>query len=85
MKHFKAYSGTFYYAAVAMGQGDRYREEVKGIDPTAFFVTGTPGRINCGPLEYLCTGSSHQLDFMHTLESLAKLPYVQRIDAIDFE
>ena len=33
MKHFKAYSGTFYYAAIAMGQGDRYREEAKGIDP----------------------------------------------------
>ena len=64
---------------------DRYREEVKGIDPTASFAAAAPGRINCGPHEYLCTGSTHQADFVHVLESLAKLPYVQRIDAAEFE
>lgn len=65
--------------------GDRWREEVAGIDPTVSFALETPGRIDCGPRKYLCIGSTYQSDFFRTLESLANLPYVQRIDAADFE
>jgi hypothetical protein len=65
--------------------GKRFKEEVIGIDPTASCIAGSPGRVHCGPLEFLCMGSTHQPDFLHTLDSLADLLYVQRIDAMEFE
>jgi hypothetical protein len=65
--------------------GKRFRDEVMGIDPTVSFASGTPGRVDCGRLEYRCTGSTHQPGFRQILKSLADLPYVHRIDASDFE
>jgi hypothetical protein len=65
--------------------GKLFQEEVIGIDPTASCTAGSPGRVHCGSLELLCMGSTHQPDFRDTLDSLAELPYVQRIDALEFE
>jgi hypothetical protein len=62
-----------------------YSVEVKGIDPTVQYNSESSGRIGCGPLEHLCIGSTHQPNFRHILQQLAKLPYVQRIDEAYFE
>lgn len=62
-----------------------YSAEVKRIDPTVQFTAESPGRIGCGPHEYLCIGSTHQEGFRRVLQQLGKLPYVQRIDEAFFE
>jgi hypothetical protein len=59
--------------------------QVRGIDPTIQIFKKSRGRIGCGPGEYLCLGSTHQVDFRTVLAKLAHLPYVKRIDQAFFE
>ncbi len=61
------------------------RTEVKRLDPTVKFFSGSPGRIGCGEYENLCVGSTHQKDFRVVLQRLAELTYVHRIDESFFE
>lgn len=63
----------------------RYREEVARIDPSARFFPGSRGRIGCRSHEVLVLGNTHQPGFSAILLSLARLPYVTRIEEAFFE
>jgi hypothetical protein len=59
--------------------------EVRGLDPTAEVQRGSPGRVGCGPGQWLVVGSTHQPGWRAVLAGLVALPYVARIDRADFE
>jgi hypothetical protein len=61
------------------------REEVRAIDRTVEFMAGARGRVNAGPAECLCIGSTHQPGYRSVLGRLAGLPYVRRIIECHFE
>jgi hypothetical protein len=65
--------------------GEPYAGEVKAIDPSARFHSGSPGRIGCAGDQSLVLGNTHQPDFREILGKLAALPYVTRIDQAFFE
>ena len=53
---------------------------VRAIDPSLELQKGSPGRIGCGEGEVLAIGSTHQPHWLSVLETLAELPYVERIE-----
>lgn len=61
------------------------KREVKGIDPTVQSMPGSAGRIRATKDQCLCIGSTHQANFRAVLQSLAALPYVERIIECHFE
>jgi NodT family efflux transporter outer membrane factor (OMF) lipoprotein len=63
----------------------RHREEVAAIDPTIQFMPGSRGRIGAEEGECLCVGSTAQENPRDTLQTLAELPYVERIMECVFE
>lgn len=65
--------------------GLNYREEVTDIDPSAGFLSDSPGRIGCGLDELLVLGNTHQPGFREVLARLIALPYVERIVPAWFE
>jgi hypothetical protein len=66
--------------------GDPAHEaQVRQIDPTIQIINNSPGRIGCAKGEYLCIGSTHQVNFKTVLFKLANLAYVKRIDQAFFE
>ena len=62
-----------------------YEAEVRQLDSTIEIFRKSSGRIGCTAGEYLCVGSTHQPNFKTVLFTLAKLPYVKRIDQAFFE
>lgn len=64
---------------------ERLREEVAATDITVRCTRGARGRIGCAPGEMLCIGATHQPGWRRVLETLAALPYVQRIEEAFFE
>jgi hypothetical protein len=66
-------------------QGQRFRDQVAAIDPSARFQPGSRGRIGCGPAQVLVLGNTHQGDYRGVLLGLARLPYVGRIAEAFFE
>ena len=64
---------------------DAAEDEVRGIDETARFHRGPPGRIGCGEDQLLVIGHTHHPDFAFVLRQLAALPYVERIEQAFFE
>lgn len=60
-------------------------DEVKAIDPTAAFQSGSPGRSGCGSAAALVIGSTHQAEFRDVIHRLASLPYVEQINPCHFE
>lgn len=62
-----------------------YQEAVAGIDPSARFMGHSRGRIGCGPAQVLVLGNTHQPGYREVLETLAALPYVDRISQAFFE
>jgi hypothetical protein len=65
--------------------GDGSQAQVAGMDPTARFMPGSPGRIGCAEGQVLVLGHTHQPGFVQVLLQLAKLPYVTRIQRAWFE
>lgn len=65
--------------------GTEFRSEVAIIDPSARFPTGSRGRIRCRSDQVLVLGNTHQPRFREILETLAGLPYVERIAECVFE
>ena len=63
----------------------QHKKEVRAIDPSVQFMDGSKGRINAGPQQTLCIGSTHQKNFRAILAKLSKLPYVKRIIECHFE
>lgn len=63
----------------------RAQAEVKGIDPTARFMPGSPGRIGCTKDQVLVIGETHQPNHASVLAQLAALPYVTSIQEALFE
>jgi hypothetical protein len=59
--------------------------QVRQIDPNIEISPTSRGRIGCTEGEYLCLGNTHQPNFKAVLFTLAKLPYVKRIDQAFFE
>lgn len=64
---------------------DRYRDEVRSIDPTIRVYASAPGRIGCTGEEWLCIGHTHQPGFREILLRLAALSYVEQIREAHFE
>ena len=64
---------------------DAHAASVRAIDPMAAVQPGSPGRIGCGPGQWLVVGSTHQPGWRVDLKRLAALPYVARIDRAVFE
>ncbi len=60
-------------------------EEVAAIDSTVVVHRTSPGRIGCSGAEYLCIGSTHQIEFRQVLRALANLDYIERIDVCVYE
>lgn len=65
--------------------GAPYRDRVAAIDPSARFTPRGRGRIGCGPTQSLVIGNTHQPGFREILETLAQLPFVERISQALFE
>jgi len=61
------------------------RRQVKTIDPSVRFSSGSRGRIGCTKSQCLCIGGTHQPHFRTVLQQLAALPYIERIDQCFFE
>ena len=59
--------------------------EVKGIDPTARLMPGSPGRIGCTKDQILVIGETHQPNHRQVLSQLTALPYVTSIQEAVFE
>ncbi|WP_422447665.1 MULTISPECIES: hypothetical protein [unclassified Endozoicomonas] len=59
--------------------------QVMYIDPTAIVYEESPGRLQCDQQQYLVVGDTHQPNFLVTLENLAELPYVTKIQEAFFE
>lgn len=59
--------------------------QVRRLDPTSQIFPTSSGRIGCTEEEYLCLGNTHQPNFKTVLLTLAKLPYIKRIDQVFFE
>jgi len=59
--------------------------EVRALDPTAEVQRASPGRIGCGPGQWLVVGSTHQPGWRAVLAGLTALPCVTRIDRAWFE
>lgn len=66
-------------------QGQRFRDQVAAIDPSARFQPGSRGRIGCAPAQVLVLGNTHQGGYREVLLGLARLPYVKRIAEAFFE
>lgn len=64
---------------------ERFTSKVTRIDSTVQCMSESPGRIGCGSHEYLCIGSTNQINFRDVLRGLAELPYITRIDQSFFE
>lgn len=54
--------------------------EVRAIDPT-LEISSSPGRVGCTGDELLAIGHTHQADWFEVLARVARLPYVERIEA----
>lgn len=65
--------------------GDAYADEVRTIDGSARVMAGSKGRIGCRRGQVLVVGNTHQDGWRYTLERLASLRYVKRIERSDFE
>jgi hypothetical protein len=59
--------------------------EVRRIDPTAQAHPGVRGRSGCRRGQVLVMGNTHHARWRESLERLASLRYVQRIQRVDFE
>ena len=59
--------------------------EVRRIDPTAQALPGVRGRSGCRRGQVLVMGNTHHQRWRESLERLASLRYVQRIQRVDFE
>jgi hypothetical protein len=59
--------------------------EVIAVDPSARLLRGSPGRIGCGPGQWLVLGTTHQPGFSDVIRRLAELPYVERIEPAFYE
>ncbi len=59
--------------------------QVMSIDPTAIVYKESPGRLQCGKQQYLVVGDTYQVGYLVTLEKLAELEYVTRIQEAFFE
>jgi len=53
---------------------------VRAIDPSLEVYPGAPGRIGCADGQALCIGNTNQPGWRTTLERLAALDFVTRID-----
>lgn len=58
---------------------DKYREEVRAIDPTIRFV-GSPFLFCKSNRELLCVGDTYKKDYRRILRQLAELSYVTSIN-----
>ncbi|MFH1278978.1 MAG: hypothetical protein ABIK65_11460 [Candidatus Eisenbacteria bacterium] len=59
--------------------------EVKAIDPSLRVMPGVRGRAGCGEGALLCVGNTGQPGFRQVLLRLARLDYVDRIYATEWE
>ncbi len=59
--------------------------EIKQIDATIHLYPNSPGRIGCRQDQYLCIGDTHHPQWREILLSLAKLPYIEKIEQSWFE
>jgi hypothetical protein len=57
-----------------------HAREVRAIDPSLRLQPAAPGRIGCSSEQTLCIGDTYQPGWRRTLERLAALAYVERID-----
>jgi hypothetical protein len=64
---------------------DSYVTQVRVIDPTLQLYPGVPGRVGCGTGEILAIGNTHRAEWRESLERLAALRYVRRIERTRFE
>jgi len=64
---------------------DVNKNQVRNIDQTVQFMSGSRGRIGALPQQCLCIGSTGQKNFRKVLFALASLPYIDRIIVCDFE
>ncbi len=63
----------------------KHVEEVMAVDPTVVVYQHSPGRIGCSKNQYLCIGSTSQLNYRQTLEKLADKPFIHSIKETYFE
>ncbi|MFM7136842.1 MAG: endonuclease/exonuclease/phosphatase family protein [Planctomycetota bacterium] len=61
------------------------RAAVKAIDPSLEIASGPRGRVDAGPGFALCIGSTHQPRHREIVLTLARLPFVERIQPCVFE
>jgi hypothetical protein len=66
-------------------KSDGYLAEVRRIDATAEPMPGSRGRIGCTREQILVLGSTVGPHWRETLDRLAALPYVRRIEEVFFE
>ena len=64
---------------------DSYVTQVRVIDPTLQLYPGVPGRTGCKAGEILAIGNTHRAEWRESLERLAALRYVRRIERTRFE
>jgi len=69
----------------AIPNTEECKMEVRRIDPSVGFMPGSRGRVGAGEGECLCIGSTHNQDYRAVLQSLSKLPYIDRIIECHFE
>lgn len=64
---------------------DGYVDEVRVIDPSARAMPGSPGRIGCRPGQVLVMGHTHRPGWRESLERLAALRHVRKIEKAVYE
>lgn len=60
-------------------------DAVQAIDPSLQLYPGSVGRIGCTTDQVLAIGNTHQPNHRLILLELANLPYIERIDRVDWE
>lgn len=69
----------------AIPNTEKCKEEVRRIDSTIEFMSGSRGRVQAEEGESLCIGSTHQANYQDVLQRLSELSYVKRIIECHFE
>lgn len=60
-------------------------KKVRKVDANVEVFTGSPGRIGCTEVQWLCISHTQQSGFRQVLRRLARLDFVERIDRCWFE
>ncbi|MEM9767246.1 MAG: hypothetical protein AAF892_05130 [Cyanobacteria bacterium P01_D01_bin.71] len=55
-------------------------QTVQDIDPTLMIYLYAPGRVNCGDMQVLAIGETHQPNYREVLINLASLDSIDRIE-----